>query len=284
MVKISKKPAGFLSGKEAAQRLGMKLSTFYTHVKQGNFKKIILPGSKEGYFSREEIEKIAQARELILLLYSVEPVTFSRATSEDDIRGIVDLCVAIYGIGGTPSLETRLEIWNKNPYVYYVVKQENIVVGYISMIWFDNEALNVVMGATPKTTRATSAGNGVYSVTGPEHVLPFIPGTPIDSLFISMGVRPGLSNQQQREYGFKLLRDTLDVLANFTQDGMPVKRLLATSEKADGIQLARKLGMKETRYPNDPLLRYELDLETSSSPLTAQYRRILAQSSDKHTA
>ncbi|SRR6266487_424016 len=274
MVKVSRKPEGFLTGKEAASRLGMKLSTFYNHVKQGKFNKITLPGSSEGYFPREEIEKIAQARELVLLLYSVSPVTFSRATTEDDIRGIVDLCVAIYGISGTPSLEARLEIWGKNPYVYYVVKQEEIVVGYISMIWFDNEALDVLMGPT-KTTRTSSAGTGIYSITGPEHINKFVPGQPIDSLFISTGVRPGLSNQQQREYGFKLIRDSLDVIDDFARREMPVRKLLATSERSDGIQLARKLGMKETKYPGDSIIRFELDMEKSDSRVAVQYRELL---------
>lgn len=275
MVKISKKPAGFLTGKEAATRLDMKLSTFYNHVKNGKFKKVTLPGSSEGYFPREEIEKIAQARELILLMYSVEPTIFTRATTEEDIKGIVDLCVAIYGIGGTPSLEARLEIWGKNPYVYYVVKQEGIVVGYISMIWFDNEALDVLMNPT-KTRKASSAGTGIYSITGPEHIKKFTPGEPIDSLFISMGVRPGLANRQQRDYGFKLIRDSLDVLGDFAHQGMPVKKLLATSERSDGITIARKLNMEETKYPGDPIIRFELDLEMSKSKVAVQYRELLA--------
>lgn len=254
--------------------MGMKLSTFYNHVKQGKFHKVTLPGSSEGYFPREEIEKIAQARELVLLLYSVAPVTFSRAATEEDIKGIVDLCVAIYGIGGTPSLEARLDIWRKNPDVYYVVKQEGIVVGYISMIWFDNEALEVLMGPA-KTARKSSAGTGIYSVTGPEHINTFTPGQPIDSLFISTGVRPGLSNQQQRDYGFRLIRDSLDVLTDFAQRGMSVRKLLATSERTDGVQLARKLGMKELKYPGDPIVRFELDMETSDSKMAMQYRELL---------
>ncbi len=273
MVKISRKPAGFLSGKEAAERLDMKLSTFYNHVKQGKFKKIVLPGSSEGYFPREEIEKIAQARELILLMYTTTPATFARATTEDDIKGIVDLCVAIYGIGGTPSLEARLEIWGHNPYSYYVVKQEGIVVGYISMMWLDEEATDFLMG--PTKTRKTT-GNGIYSVIDARHANKFMPGKPIDSLFVSLGVRPGLSNQQQREYGFKLIRDSLDVLNDFAQQGMPVRRLLATSERSDGIEIGRKLHMKETKYPGDPILRFELDLETSDSKIAVQYRQLIA--------
>lgn len=273
MVKVSRKPAGFLTGREAADRLDMRLSTFYNHVKTGKFKKIVLPGSSEGYFPREEIEKIAQARELVLLMYTTTPTTFSRATTEEDVKGIVDLCVAIYGIGGTPSLEARLEIWRHNPYSYYIVKQEGIVVGYISMMWLDDEALDFLMGPTkPRKT----AGNGIYTVIDAKHAKEFVPGQPIDSLFISLGVRPGLSNQQQREYGFKLIRDSLDVIDDFARQGMPVKKLLATSERSDGIVIGRKLHMKEIKYPGDPIIRFELDLEKSDSKIAHKYRQLIA--------
>jgi len=272
MVKVSRKPAGFLTGKEAAERLDMKLSTFYNHVKQGKFKKIVLPGSSEGYFSRTEIEKIAQDRELVLLMYTTTPTIFSRATTEEDIKGIVDLCVAVYGIGGTPSLEARLEIWGHNPYSYYVVKQEGIVVGYISMMWLDDDAIDFLMGPTkPRKT----TGNGIYTVIDAKHAKKFIPGQPIDSLFISIAVRPGLSNQQQRDYGFKLIRDSLEVLNDFARQGMPVRKLLATSEKSDGIEIGRKLHMQEKKYPGDPIIRFELDMETSDSRIAVQYRKLL---------
>ncbi len=279
MVKRTNSPTGMYSAAEAAKRLRMPTTTFHTYVRGGKIKKVIPPGQKEGYYPRTEIEKLAQARELFMLLNSTEPVTFKKANSEDDIKGIYDLTIAIYGIGGTPSYEERLKIWHKNPYVYYVVKQSDIVVGYISLIWFTDKALKLLMGPTPKQSITTPAGTGVYSVTGAENVLPFTPGKPIDSLFASLGVRPGMSNTEQRTYSFKLIRDTITVLEEFAEQGMPVKKLYGTSERADGIRLARKLGMKETRYEGDSIIRYELDLETTDLPLLEEYRRIVKERS-----
>jgi hypothetical protein len=278
MGKVSKVPSGFYTGKEAARRLGIPLPTFYHQVKKEKIPKVLPPGAgprSEGYYDKKVIDKMAQDKELFILLHSIEPISFERATTQDDVRGIVDLCIAIYGQGGTPSLETRLAIWYKNPEVYYVVKQEGIVVGYVSLIWFDHEAVKVLMGPTLKKSHITPAGSGVYSITGPEHVLPFIPGQPIESLFISLAVRPGMSNTEQRDYAFKLLRSIPEVLESFARKGMAVHKLYATSEKGDGIKLARKLGMKETRYPNDLLLRFELDLEHPDPdiPLVVEYQR-----------
>jgi hypothetical protein len=102
-------------------------------------------------------------------------------------------------------------------------------------------------------------------------------GKPIDNLFISLGVRPGLSSAEQRDYAFKLIRGTLEVLVSFAEKGMPIQKFYATSERGDGIRLARKLNMKETKYPNDPVLRYELDLTQTDHPMFQPYREALVQ-------
>ena len=277
MAKKTKMLSGFYSASEAMKRLGMSRSTFFEYVKEDRIKRTIPPGRKEGYYEKVYIDKMVQDNALFVLVHSIEPITFSRAQSEEDLRGIVDLCLSIYGQGGTPSYDARLEIWQRIPEVYYIVRQEDIIVGYISMIWFAPEALETLMGPTPQHSRVTPGGTGIYSVIGPDTVYPFVEGEPIDNLFVSLGVRPGLSNTEQREYAFKLLRGTQDVFVDFAKRGMPIGTLYATSERGDGKTLARKLGMKEIRYDNDPILRYELDVETADSKLLLPYREALAK-------
>src|SRR5882757_424388 len=278
MSKRSKMPSGLCTGSQAAKRLRMPVTTFYDQIRKGHLKleKVIPPGdrrSKEGYFVIEEVEKLAQAKELFTLLYSLEGAKFSRAQSESDIRGIVDLCVAIYGVCGTPSFETRMDIWRKSPMSYYVLKQEDIVTGYTSLIWFNDVALEYLMEPAKKPSIIQSpAGSGVYSVTGSENIITPFPGHPIDSLFISLGTRPGMTHRQQRAYGFRTVHGTMEVLADFHRQGMPVRKILATSERQDGIMLGRKLGMREIKYQGDPLLRYELDLEHANTRIAKAMR------------
>lgn len=277
MVKRQRAPSGFYTAQQAMQHLNMSRSTFFSYVKKGIITKAVPPNGKEGYYEKKAIDEKAQANALFTLINSIEPVTFSRVESEEDLRGIVDLCVAIYGQGGTPNYDARREIWEKNPEVYYIVRQEGIVTGYISLIWFDDEAITSLMGPSSKQTRITSAGTGIYSITGPDHVNKFVEGSPIDSLFISLGVRPGFSNTEQREYAFKLLRGAQDVLVDFAKRDMPVRMLYATSERGEGIRLAQKLRMKEINYPGDNLRRYELDIEKSDSRLLHPYKEALTE-------
>ena len=272
-------PKGYYTAKEAAERLNLPVATFYRRIKAQKIQveKYTPIGYTEGFYNKKQVDELAQEMELETLLHSTEPLIFSRVSSENDIRGIVDLCIAIYGQNGTPSYDARLEIWLKNPEVYYVVSQGDIVVGYISLIWFDKEALDVLMGPTPKQSRITPAGTGIYAITGPEHVRPFTEGQPIDSLFVSLGVRPGMPNEDQKNCAIKLLRGTQDVLVDFAKRGMSIRMLYATSERDDGKRLARTLGMKKIEYPNDRVWRYELEMTSSDSLLLKPYKQALAE-------
>src|SRR5947207_8397358 len=193
MVKVTQAPPGFYTASQAARRLGLKMGTFQYQVRTGKIRKYTPPGGAEGYYLRSEIDEIAWAHELFLLRYSTSPKTYERASTEDDIRGIYDLCVTAYGAASTPTFETRLAHWRRDPRMYYVLKQDTIVVGYISFVHFTREAIAYMM-SDRKVKREITL----------DDIIPLTPGQPVDHLFVSLAVRPGLTNEQQRAYGFRL--------------------------------------------------------------------------------
>lgn len=276
MTKIA--PEGFYTGEEAAKKLSMGTTTFYRGIKSGRIalEKYVPLGYVEGYYEIARVNELARNKRIEIISNSRNRIEFKRVDAEEELDEIVDLCIPIYGgPNNTPSYQTRLDIWKKNPEVYYVTKKSGVVSGYVSLIWFDDEALKVLMGPSPRQSRVTPAGTGVYSVANHEHVMPFIEGQPIDSLFVSIGVIPGLSKKEKPKHAAQLLRGTQDVLASFADRGMPVGKLLATSDLDDGIALANKLKMKEIPYPGDKLLRYELVIEESDEPLLKAYKMAL---------
>src|SRR5262249_5848761 len=106
-------------------------------------------------------------------------------------------------------------------------------------------------------------------------VLPFIPDEPVHGLWVGLAVRPGLPSTQARYAGRHLLTGAIEVLENLAREGICIKKLYATARTGDGIRLSRKLGFRETIYPGDPLIRYELDLEKSGSPLLNEYKKLI---------
>jgi hypothetical protein len=273
MVKISKAPRNFYTAAEAAERLGMPKTTFHTYVKQGKIKKVVPPGRTEGFYPKKDIDKLARARELFLLEYASEPSSFTRATDED-IKGIYDLCVSLYGVTETASHETLLSWQRKNPRTYYVVKQEGIVTGYIGFLYLNEEVTRHILSETVP---------GVPMPPSTE-VLPFTQGETIHGLWVGLAVRPGLPSTQARYTGRHLLTGGIEVLENLAREGMPVKKLYATARTGDGVRLSRKLGFQETIYPDDPLIRYEIDLEKSDSPLLSEYKKLIKRHRQRGTS
>ncbi len=270
MAKVSRAPKNFYTARQAAQRLGMKESTFHYHVKTGKIKKVVPPGGTEGYYPKTLIDKMAEARELFILEYAAEPITFSRA-SDEDIRGIHDLCVNLFGITNTASYETLLDWQRKNPETYYVVKQEGIVTGYVGFLYLNQETTQYIMSETVP---------GVPSPSSTD-LLPFTLNEPVEGLFLGIGVRPGLPSNQRRMHGHHLIAGAIRTLEDFARRGMPVKKLYATSRTSDGIGLCRKLGFKEIEFPGDLLLRFELDLATAETPLLRKYQEIVKRKTKK---
>jgi hypothetical protein len=264
VTKTSSAPKNFYTAAQAAKRLGMPRNTFFTHVRNGKIKKVVFPGQTEGFYPRKDIDRMAREKELFILEYAAEPSIFAGAT-EEDIKGIYDLCVNLFGVTGTTDYETMLSWQQKNPYTYYVVKQEDIVTGYIGFLYLNKETTESIMSAsTPGRPRPPAT-----------EVLPFIPNTPIEGLWIGLGVRPGLSTKQARYHARHLLTGAMETLEDLARQGMSVKKLYATSQTSDGIELSRKLGFREIAYPNEPLIRFELDLETSKNPLLEEYQKII---------
>src|SRR5438552_547176 len=87
MVKRSKATKGYYTASQAMSRLGIGNSTFYHFVKVGKIRKIVLPYRKEGYYSQEDIDKLAKEYETpSQTTHEEQPSTLnehdSRTTSE----------------------------------------------------------------------------------------------------------------------------------------------------------------------------------------------------------
>ena len=84
-------------------------------------------------------------------------------------------------------------------------------------------------------------------------------------------------------HGHHLIAGAIRTLEDLARRGIPVKKLYATSSTSDGIRLSRKLGFREIAFPGDPLLRFELDLETAETPLVRKYQEIVKKQAAKGT-
>ena len=274
MTKTAKAPKNFYTATQAIKKLGMPRATFFNLAKSGKIKRVVPDGYTEGYYPKAEIDKMALAREMFTLQYTSDASLFRRA-EEKDIQGITDLGVALFGSSTTPSYENRLACWKKNPDAYYVVEQDELIVGWIALVPLKEDAISVLMG---ESKDATSMFVGMHqNVMVPENILPFtVEGA--KNVFLTVGARQGLP--RSKTYGMKLILGGYEVLENFARNGIFVKRLYATSRTPDGIKLCRDVGFQEKEdNATSAVKRFWLDLETTSSPLLQAYKRIVKEHS-----
>lgn len=271
MAKTARAPSGFYTAKEVMSKLGIANSTLYHYVDIGKIKKVVPPGKKEGYYLKSEIDKMVRAKELFILQYASDTTTFSVA-QEEDMQAITDLGIELFGKSGSPSYETRLAQYKANPEIFYVLKQDDLLVGYLALFPLKHEAIERIMSGVAESTFRTE-------VLIPENITQFKPGE-ADEVFLLIGVRQNV--KKSTLYGSRLIGEGIGVMEQFARRGIVIKRLYATSRTRDGIKLCRDLGFKQVTpvAEEDDLLRFELDIETAKNPLFAKYQRIAKRASE----
>ncbi len=259
--KVSKAPDGFYTASEAIKKLNMPRTTFHHYVKIGKIKKKVPRGHKEGYYEKSYIDKMAQASELYAIQYAEDPSTFSVAT-DDDLPGIYDVLVSLWGTLNATTTETRLS-WHKvNPEIDYVVKQEGIVVGFVNVKPVRHETIEQYIREEIEVKDIKASD-----------ILPFTPGVPLECE-AGIAVRAGVYDPQK--YGMRLLGGIIDVMKGFAERGILIKRIYTRSSTPDGIRIARGLGFEDiSPTPNQSSRLFVLDFDTSDSPFVKQYRDIL---------
>ncbi len=272
MAKTAKAPRGFYTAKEVMQKLGIANSTLYHYVDTGKIKKVIQPGRKEGYYLKSEVDKIIREREIFILQYATDATIFEKA-QEEDIEGITNLCIELFGKNGTASYETRLAQYKANPDIFYAVKQEDLIVGYIGMFPLKRETIDQIMSGVEESRFRT----GLLTA---ENILPFQPDQ-ADNVFLVLGVRQRLP--RSKIYGARVIAGTIEILEQFARRGIIIKKMYGTSRTQDGIRLAKGMGFKQIIpiTEDDDLLRFELDLETTKNPLFSKYQQIVKRTTNK---
>jgi hypothetical protein len=189
--------------------------------------------------------------------------TFSVA-SPDDAQGIYDVMVSLWGTINVTPTQTRLSWYEVNPEIDYVVKQEGIVTGYLTIKPYKHEVMKRLM-----------AGEMLAKDVQPGDLLPFTSGVPLECL-VGTAVRAGVYRPEK--YGMRLIAGAINVFKEFARKGVIITKLYANSETPDGIKLCRGFGFEDiTQTPNTTPRRFMLDLETSESPFAVEYQKALSK-------
>lgn len=263
-------PDSLYSAGQAIKLLGIPRSSFYDMVEKGKITKIAVPNRKDGYYLKSQIDEMVRAQQMFILQYTSKPAIFEKATANDAL-GIYEVGVSLWGTRGTPTVETRLGWYKSNPDIDHVVKQEGVVVGYISLMPLKHETIEQLMLGEKRGWEVT-----------PDELLPFVPGVPLECFVMAIGVLAGV--QKAEKYGMRLLVGSVHALGELAQKGVILEKLYATSSSPDGIKICRDFGFEEEddSIPGTTRKKFVIDVATSRSLLLEEYHKQRESQQAKH--
>lgn len=258
-----KAPPGYYTSKEARERLGMATSTFTYYVRQGRIKKYVPPLKVEGFYSKKEIDLLAN--EMALFLHTQEPgqvtTTETRPATPQDAAGVVRVLTDIGWQAATP--EQRTSWYAINPLIDFIALVHGEVMGYIAAIPYTEQALEDIMSGRKRAWDMTTGD-----------ILPYQPGQVYD-LYVGIATRKDIPQHVQR-FGFRLLSGFISFLETLAEQGIIIRRMYAVSAEEDGQKLCRDLGfIEQPAQEGDLFPRFLLNLETSNAHFARIYRTAL---------
>lgn len=261
---VKRAPEGFYTAKQAQLRLGMNKQTFYRAVDDGTITRVQLKLSKDGFYPIEEIDQLADERTLALLEHMAEkrmdPTVFRVATRED-AQGILNVLDSLAWPG--PPVALRWAWREINDQMDYVVAQNGMIMGYISITPYSPEALEARMSGRKQSWHMQASD-----------ILPFESEKSYD-VFIGIVTR---DVAHRSRYTKRLVFGVRHVLEDWAHKAIFIRRMYAVSDQPNGQELCDILGFEQQEArPGDVFPRYVLDLLLSEHPFAVRYREALQE-------
>jgi hypothetical protein len=271
-----KVPAGYYGAGEAISVIGIPTSSFYNLVRSGKIKGVILPGRKEAYYPKHEIDRYARAMKTYIEQFSTDKSYFGIALSED-IPDIIDLVAAACGGYEHTIPREILEVWlRKSPESIHVLRKGTEIIGYCSMF------------PLPVGTIMRRMTGELWNRTLPiDDIQAFIPGDPLKLYVAEVVVKPLREGDTtpNRYLGARLFSEIFDHLADLAKQGITFDEIYAVGTTPFGIEACRSLGMtpldlaqgvRENRIP------FMVEVESGVSHFIERYRNTVKQLQRTH--
>jgi hypothetical protein len=161
-------------------------------VERGQIEKIVPPNKSDGWYSKAKIDNMARANQLFMLQHATDTSTFDVA-SEEDIDGITELNGELFGTNRSDTnraarYNQRMSQYQTNPEIFHVLKQGEIVVGYVGIFPLKHEAIEKIMSGTAESSFRTE-------VLISKYIMQFQPGE-AKEVFLIIGAKKRCKEKQ----------------------------------------------------------------------------------------
>ena len=262
----SKGEKKYYTAREAQGILGMTYSALRNQVDAENIRSITPPGNRQAVYNKEDVDQLkAEMEAWLISKYQAKmpAAKFVKATIED-MPEAVALAGEVFGGLNTIPVQKRTEWLERNPDIDYLLVQEGVAVGYLSLVPLRAETIEDLLTLKRFAKDLTA-----------DDILAYEPNIPVDIYGMAIGVKPGFSKGQKRAYGERLIFGARNVILDLGKRGIPIRRIVAHSFTPEGIRLMIRIGFTETPPKASGLRDFLIDVENSGIPLVMEYKREL---------
>jgi hypothetical protein len=262
----------YYKASEAIKKLGIPRSTFFVLVRTGAIPKVVLPLKKQALYPKEEIDKLATARDKLLEIEQEPERLKFMIAARKELEQIIEIDQMIFPQETWMTIEELQERQPYNPEITHVLKDEktNTVLGYVSMSPMKPDILEKLITLEIDETSIK-----------PDSYLSYTTDTLQDCYIISIAARPGTAG---RYYAGKMLQACTNYLLELLEQGIIFQHLYTIATTEDGVRIAQHLNFMPLATETEWKSKYEsfrcpyvLDLEDkeSKSNFVKEYQRRL---------
>ncbi len=257
----------YYTAAQAKQVMNITDGMLYNFIRNGDIEPVKLPGRKHSVYKHDQIDKLARELKEFRPRKTTKATQFIRATKKD-LETIMEISDALFGAGRSVTpLEKRIAWLEKNPDTYHVLKQEDQIIGYVSIL---------PLKANSPKTKLLLGGTTAVDIT-PNDIIEFKEGVHTDIYVMSIGIKPTDNANEKHIYGSSLIRGLRNLLVKLGKKGVIIETIAARSDTPDGIRVLRHTGFTEI----EPLLpqkrAFIIHVQESGVPLVMEYKRALRE-------
>ena len=249
---------------QAKKILGATDDMIYNYVENKVLDRIIPPGKKQGVYNRKEVDQLARELQSFMIQRRKRNVSFKKVETVEEMEKCLEVSKALFG-QERGDIAKHMRVLEKNPETYYMVKDEEQVVGYTAIWPVKPGTLDNLLAQT------------IPVKISPSDIETFSRGKNIDLYINVIGIKQNFTKEERRFYGSRLIAGLLQVIVDLGERGININTIAARSSMPDGIRLMKNIGFAEIEALTPERRTFIIDVKSSGIPFILQYKKALAE-------
>lgn len=252
----------YYTAREAQQRLGLPVGAFYYLIDTGKLKRITPPGKNRGFYSKHQIERLAQEQPEGRDAGEVSRLTFAQAT-QNDFHEEYELAALVLHGSASYGLPTSQAWLRKNAATNFIVRDQGRLIAF----------LHVVPVKTGTIKRWLNGEIREWEISA-EDVLSYVPGMPVECIITNIAIATDVDKAERCRYGLRLLQGFSRFLQDLARQGITITHFYAAGSTPEVVIALQRATFKE-RGKIGKRVVFELNPLTSSFSIARAYRLAL---------